>query len=49
MLLSAGRASSTDGRGERRQTSMTDVDVPVRLPLKIEVTAVEQWPRTSTA
>ncbi len=43
LLLNAGRAFSTDGRGERRQTSTTDLTVPVRLPLEIALTGVERW------
>ena len=31
------------GRGERRQTSTTDLNVPARLPLEIALTGVEQW------
>ena len=31
------------GRGERRQTSTTDLNVPVRLPLEIALTGVERW------
>ena len=31
------------GRGERRQTSTTDLHVPARLPLEIALTGVEQW------
>jgi len=36
------------GRGERRQTSTTDLDVPVRLPLEIALTGVERWQCNST-
>jgi hypothetical protein len=32
-----------NGRGERRQTSTTDLNVPVRLPLEIALTGVESW------
>jgi hypothetical protein len=32
-----------NGRGERRQTSMTDLNVPVHLPLEIALTGVERW------
>jgi hypothetical protein len=38
-----------NGRGERSRTSTTDLNVPVRLPLVIEVTGVERWLRGSTA
>ena len=34
------------GRGERRQTTATDLFVPVRLPLRIEVHGPERWFRT---
>jgi hypothetical protein len=37
------------GRGERRQTSTTDLNVPVRLPLEIALTGVERCLRGSTA
>jgi hypothetical protein len=37
------------GRGERRQTSTTDLFVPIRLPLEIEVTGTERWLTSSTA
>ena len=30
------------GRGERRQTSMSDPNVPVRLPLEIALTGVQR-------
>lgn len=33
------------GRGERSQTSTTDLNVPARLPLEIEVTGPERWLR----
>lgn len=31
------------GRGERSQTSTTDLNVPARLPLEIALTGVAQW------
>ena len=31
-----------NGRGERRQTSMSDLNVPVRLPLEIALTGVQR-------
>jgi len=31
------------GRGERSQTSTSDLNVPVRLPLEIALMGVEQW------
>jgi hypothetical protein len=31
------------GRGERRQTTLRHLNVPVPLPLEIEVTGVERW------
>ena len=37
------------GRGERSQTSTTDLNVPVRLLLEIEVTGAEPWLRNSSA
>ena len=38
-----------NGRGERRQTSMTDLDVPIRLLLEIVLTGAEGWLRSSIA
>ena len=32
-----------NGRGERSQTSTTDLNVPARLPLEIVLTGVERW------
>jgi hypothetical protein len=37
------RVLQGSGRGERRQTSTTDLVVPVRLPLEIALTGVERW------
>jgi len=31
------------GRGERRQTSTTDLFVAARLPLEIAITGLERW------
>jgi len=31
------------GRGERRQTSTTDLSVPASLPLEIAITGIERW------
>ena len=31
------------GRGERRQTTLRHLNVPVRLPLEIEVAGTERW------
>ena len=36
------------GRGERSQAAAPDLNVPVRLPLEIALTGVEQWMRHST-
>jgi hypothetical protein len=36
------------GRGERRQAILRHLNVPVSLPLEIEVTGTERWLRSST-
>ena len=40
---------SRSGRGERRQATLRHLNVPVSLPLEIEVTGTERWLRSSTA
>ena len=50
MRQRAGLLIRTDvhGRGERSHTAITDLIVPARLPLEIEVTGAERWLRSST-
>ena len=38
-----------NGRGERRQTTLRHLNVPVRLPLQIVLTGAERWIRGATA
>lgn len=37
------------GRGERSQTTATDLNVPAALPLDIQLTGVDPWTRRSIA
>gem|GEM_PF-3520449 len=38
-------ASAGYGRGERSHTTATDLNVPARLQLRIELTGLERWLR----